>query len=127
MNLKNAWIEGNYLLEEGLEKYEQYGIESDHSCFNPRNHLLLHIQMELCFKTLKDIIKQRNDGMTRICYYISSELLVEIPEGVNYLHKQNPPIIHRDLKPSNILITHGINGRFAKLADFGLAKFHKFD
>jgi serine/threonine protein kinase len=53
--------------------------------------------------------------------------LIEILESVDYLHKQNPPIIHRDLKPSNILISFGINGRFAKLADFGLAKLHEFD
>jgi alpha-tubulin suppressor-like RCC1 family protein len=127
VELKNAWIEENYLLKEGFEKYEQYGIESDHSCFNPRNHLLLHIQMELCFKTLKELIKQRNGEKILFCYYISSELLIEILESVDYLHKQNPPIIHRDLKPSNILISFGINGRFAKLADFGLAKLHEFD
>ncbi len=127
VELKNAWIEENYLLKEGFEKYEQYGIESDHSCFNPRNHLLLHIQMELCFKTLKELIKQRNGEKILFCYYISSELLIEILESVDYLHKQNPPIIHRDLKPSNILISSGINGRFAKLTDFGLAKFHEFD
>jgi serine/threonine protein kinase len=28
------------------------------------------------------------------------------------------------LKPQNILITTGINGRFTKIADFGLATFH---
>jgi alpha-tubulin suppressor-like RCC1 family protein len=126
IELKTAWIEENYLLKEGYEKY-QHGIESDHRCFDPRNHLLLHVQMELCFKTLKDIINQRKDGMTRFGYYISNELLIEILESVDYLHKQNPPIIHRDLKPSNILITFGISGRFAKLADFGLAKLHEFE
>jgi serine/threonine protein kinase len=64
--------------------------------------------------------------MTPIEYYISSELFVEILESVNYLHKLNPPIIHRDLKPANILITNGLNGRFVKIADFGLAKYHTF-
>jgi hypothetical protein len=33
VELKTAWIEENYLLKEGYEKYEQYGIESDHRCF----------------------------------------------------------------------------------------------
>jgi alpha-tubulin suppressor-like RCC1 family protein len=127
VELKTAWIEQNYLLKEGLEKYEQYGIVSNHSCFDPRNPLLLHMQMEFCFKTLKELIKQRKDRMTRFGYYISSELLIEILESVYFLHKQNPPIIHRDLKPSNILISPGINGRFAKLADFGLAKLHEFE
>ncbi len=31
------------------------------------------------------------------------------------------------LKTTNILITDGTNGRFIKIADFGLATFHKFD
>jgi serine/threonine-protein kinase len=53
--------------------------------------------------------------------------LIEILESVDYLHKQNPPIIHRDLTPSNILIDFGINGRFVKLSDFGLAKFHQIE
>jgi hypothetical protein len=128
VEFKSAWIEENYLLKDRIENYvTKYNIESDHRLFDPKNHLLLHIQMELCFKTLKDIIKQTSRGMTRFGYYVSSELLIEILESVDYLHKQNPRIIHRDLKPSNILITFGINGRFAKLADFGLAKLHEFD
>jgi serine/threonine protein kinase len=35
-------------------------------------------------------------------------------------------IIHRDLKPANILITDGINGRFVKLADFGISVIHQY-
>jgi serine/threonine protein kinase len=63
--------------------------------------------------------------MTPLGYYISSQLFEEILESVDYLHKQK--IIHRDLKPNNILITDGTNGRFVKIADFGLATFHLFD
>jgi serine/threonine protein kinase len=84
--------------------------------------------MDLCNKTLGEICEEiSNDSflkekffLTPLGYYITSELLVEILEGVDYLHKQN--IIHRDLKPDNILITNGINGRFVKIADFGYAK-----
>jgi serine/threonine protein kinase len=65
--------------------------------------------------------------MSSIGYFISSELLIEILECFDNLHKQNPPIIHRDLKPSNILITFGIEGRFVKLEDFSSAKMHEFD
>ncbi len=97
------------------------------------NNEMLYIQMELCFNTLKKVIElkqmqfKRNqfEIMTSLEYYISSELFKEILEAVNYLHKQNPPIIHRDLKPTNILITEGLNGRFVKLCDFGLATFHE--
>ena len=62
--------------------------------------------------------------MTPLGYYISSELFIEILESVDDLHKQN--IIHRDLKPENILLTNGQNGRFIKIADFGLNVFHDF-
>jgi serine/threonine protein kinase len=49
--------------------------------------------------------------------------LTEIIECVNYLHGRN--VIHRDLKPANIFITNGTNGRFVKLADFGLSVIHE--
>jgi len=95
------------------------------------NNEILYIQMELCFSTLGDILLRKRtefqreefEVMSRLEYYISSELFKEILKGVNYLHKMK--IIHRDLKPSNILITDGTNGRFVKLADFGLATIHE--
>ena len=99
------------------------------------NNTILYIQMELCFNTLRKVLEMKQkefnreqfETMTPIEYYISSELFNEILESVNYLHKLNPPIIHRDLKPTNILITNGMNGRFVKIADFGLAELHMFD
>jgi serine/threonine protein kinase len=99
------------------------------------NQGILYIQMELCFNTLKIILRQKKrefnrnqfEIMTSLEYYISSELFKEILESVDYLHKLKPPIIHRDLKPTNILITNGMNGRFVKIADFGLAVVHEFE
>ncbi len=110
-----------------------YVVHYNHSWIE--NNETLYIQMELCFNTLKAIMKQKQNDfkrkrfevMTALEYYISSELFKEILEAVNYLHSLEPPIIHRDLKPNNILITEGLNGRFVKIADFGLATFHKFD
>ncbi len=101
--------------------------------FKPNKTLLLHIQMELCLMSLKEVMKKlnnelnqkRNEVMTPFGYYIASELSIEILESVDYLHKQK--VIHRDLKPNNILITDGMNGRFVKIADFGLATIHEFD
>ncbi len=63
--------------------------------------------------------------MTPLVYYISSELFIEILESVDHFHKQK--VIHIDLKPTNILITDGMNGRFVKIADFGLATIHEFE
>ncbi len=101
--------------------------------------ILLHIQMEFCCQTLKEVMKTlsqlflENDSKISKTsktwsYFISCELLIEIIECVDYLHKQNPPIIHRDLKPANILVSNGINGKFVKLliAHFGLSVIHEF-
>jgi len=86
----------------------------------------LFILLEYCFSNLGFILemnriqfrRQKFDSMTVPEYFISSELLKELLEGLNYLHKLRIPIVHRNLKPNNILITHGIDGKFVKLSDF---------
>jgi serine/threonine protein kinase len=110
-----------------------YVVHYNHSWIESNE--ILYIQMELCLNTLKGIMEQKQNDfkrkrfevMTPLEYYISSELLKEILEAVNYLHSLKPPIIHRDLKPTNILITEGLNGRFVKLCNFGLATIQEFD
>jgi serine/threonine protein kinase len=101
---------------------------------NHRNNgLLLYIEMELCDKTLKDVIEEiesnnsmkSNETLTRFSYNIASQLLIEILESVHFLHKQKPPIIHRDLKPESILFNREDN-RLIKIADFGLVAIHEF-
>jgi len=44
---------------------------------------------------------------------------MELLEGLDYLHSQDPPIIHRDIKPGNLKLTTRGN---IVLLDFGLAK-----
>jgi serine/threonine protein kinase len=130
VSIKSSWIENNYM---DFEDYMKDDVSSDHPVFDPRNTLLLHIQMEYCFKTLKDVIEQiiefkdkNKDLLSPIGYYIASKLSIELLECVHFIHKMDPPIIHRDLKPANILITNGNNGRFIKLADFGLSTIHEY-
>jgi hypothetical protein len=130
------WIEENTSSEVLMKTsgIMSSGISSSHRILDPKNTVLLHIQMEFCCQTLKEVIeyllnelRENAQQMNKsLCYFICCELLTEIIECVDYLHKQNPPIIHRDLKPANILITDGINGRFIKLGDFGLSVIHEF-
>lgn len=57
-----------------------------------------------------------------------SAILVDVAEGLSYLHAQNPAVIHRDLSPNNILLQKG-KGEIpiAKIADLGVAKAVKTD
>jgi serine/threonine protein kinase len=131
---KSIWIEDRYdLFEKHMKKCKSKSTLIDNHSIE--KSYVLFIQMELCFLTLKDAIEKINNElkqkifprMTRVGYYIACELMIELFEGVNYLHKLVPAVIHRDLKPSNILISFGTNGRFVKIADFGLSTLHEED
>jgi serine/threonine protein kinase len=52
----DVWLEENYYLINRFENYKNSGITPNLEVFNSNKTLLLHIQMELCYKTLKDII-----------------------------------------------------------------------
>ncbi|CAG2171930.1 unnamed protein product [Oppiella nova] len=89
--------------------------------------------MELCSHSLQKILqykpqvfgRQPGEPMNSIEFYISCHIFKEILECVQYLHDLKPPVIHRDLKPDNILVGKTLrNGRYLKVADFGLASLH---
>ncbi|KAI3365582.1 hypothetical protein L3Q82_010665 [Scortum barcoo] len=90
-------------------------------------HLMLYIQMQLCERSLKDWISDRNtrpkEEQTSRCPYgcVDTEhtlsLLRGILEGVEYIHSKG--IMHRDLKPRNIFL-HG-HDYHVRIGDFGLA------
>ncbi|XP_036937571.1 eukaryotic translation initiation factor 2-alpha kinase 1 isoform X1 [Acanthopagrus latus] len=90
-------------------------------------HLMLYIQMQLCERSLKDWISDRNnkpkEELTSTCPYgcVDTEhtlsLLRRILEGVEYIHSRG--IMHRDLKPRNIFL-HGHDSH-VRIGDFGLA------
>ena len=59
---------------------------------------------EIIEEIKKDSNLYSNEMLTELGFYITSEIFVQILNGVNYLHKQNKPIIHRDLNPWNIML-----------------------
>jgi alpha-tubulin suppressor-like RCC1 family protein len=132
----NYWVEDNCIkagdcIRDNKDNtlYSNESISYGHPVYNPNNTLLLHIQMEFCSKTFKQLMTELNisQSLDIINFYILCELFIELLECLNYLHSLKPPVIHRDLKPENILITDGMNGRFVKLCDFGLAVIHEFE
>jgi serine/threonine protein kinase len=74
--------------------------------------IYIYIEMEYYDKILVELINEfdsqinlkSNETLSTIGYYIASRIFIEILEGINYLHIQNPPLIHRDLKLTNILL-----------------------
>jgi len=109
----------------------------EHNCIEIKgkkeNCLIYYIQMDLCDITLGDLFKEFdsdcifkvNNQLTKIGYYIASQIFIEILNGVRYLNILN--IIHRDLKPDNILLQKESESGFVKIADFGLATIHDFN
>ena len=50
---------------------------------------------------------------------LKRSLLVDVVQGLLYLHSRNPPIIHRDLSARNVLLTSSL---VAKISDLGNAR-----
>ncbi|CAG9466881.1 unnamed protein product [Pedinophyceae sp. YPF-701] len=75
----------------------------------------------------KLLIHQMDFGQDREFYTIADALrwMLDIAEGLAYLHNVSPAVIHRDLKPENVLLdTRKASEATAKLVDFGLAKMY---
>ncbi len=118
-NLPREWIVSHF-----DAWFENYDYKSD-------EQLYLYIAMELCDKTLEDIINDMNsdpifkvnETLTPIGYYIASQLFIEILNGVLLLHQNN--LIHKDLNPCNILVKK--EGKaFIKIGDFGLTSIQEY-
>jgi serine/threonine protein kinase len=78
----------------------------------------LNIAMELADGSLRDRFEQcRREGKPGIPREELLDYLWQAAQGLDYLHEHK--VIHRDIKPENILL----QGKFAKVADFGVARF----
>ncbi|XP_019854169.1 PREDICTED: receptor-like kinase LIP2 [Amphimedon queenslandica] len=54
---------------------------------------------------------------------VKYDILLDVANGLNYLHNRTPPIIHRDLTAQNILLTKSFS---AKISDLGVSKIVDF-
>ena len=79
----------------------------------------LHIAMEIADGSLRDRLKQcKAAGQPGIPLVELLGYAVDAAEGLDFLHGKS--VLHRDIKPDNVLLFQG----HAKVADFGLARFH---
>ncbi|KAL3859983.1 hypothetical protein ACJMK2_010160 [Sinanodonta woodiana] len=91
--------------------------------FSLKMTVTLYIQMEICSKTLKLWMEERNQQYCNPsdflkCASTNMQIFRQILKAVDYIHSHG--VIHRDLKPCNIFL-QGEN-LHVKIGDFGLAR-----
>uniref|UniRef100_A0A3B3ZIQ2 Eukaryotic translation initiation factor 2-alpha kinase 1 n=1 Tax=Periophthalmus magnuspinnatus TaxID=409849 RepID=A0A3B3ZIQ2_9GOBI len=117
-------LDSSVMFEEGSSSNNELSNSSYDGVSKVQFHLMLYIQMQLCERSLKDWISERNaEPKLQPCPFahIDSErtlnILKNIIDGVEYIHSRG--IMHRDLKPRNIFL-HG-HDCHVRIGDFGLA------
>ena len=80
--------------------------------------------MELMDESLYDYMNK----LPKNAWMKKGSILLDVAEGLSYLHAQKPAVAHRDLSPKNILLKAG-KGEVpvAKVGDLGVAKIIKAD
>lgn len=88
----------------------------------PDRRLLPVMLMELMDKSLRVYLEA---PQTRVTLAAKNSILIDVAEGLSYLHNSNPPVVHRDLTPNNILLKLPCGKEsipVAKISDLGVAK-----
>ncbi|CAG2110295.1 unnamed protein product [Medioppia subpectinata] len=135
---RSAWLETS---AEARKRFVQYLEQTDSwvrkqyaEQLNRKHFAILHIQMDLCWYSLKRVLIQVleyfemmncREFLPPLGHYIGAELLAEIADALGRLHGAG--VIHRDIKPDNILIRYDTDRRFVRMGDFGLAVEHLHD
>ena len=90
------------------------------------DHGGIFIVLEYCDSGTLASYLNRNETAYRPPWFKRIGLLLDVSEGMAYLHFVHN-CIHRDLKSANVLLNrernHGVIRIRAKVADFGLARF----
>ena len=112
------------------DELEQVQHEVDlHGTLEPHENIVLFHGSETCKDFLWILTAYCEHGdLNKYCkehavsLALKFDLMIQVSEGIKFLHDLDPPIAHRDIKPSNILITMTNGKAVAKLCDLGIAK-----
>ena len=89
--------------------------------YYPGNQSLLPV---LVMERMQESLTSLVEKYSNIPLYVKLSILLDVSQGLWYLHSHHPPIVHRDLSPNNILL----NSHFvAKISDLGVAKVIQVD
>lgn len=103
-----------------LERLHHQNIISFHGSWVNRERQEVNFVTEILSSgTLKSFINK----VQVIRWKIAKRWAVQILNGLEYLHSQEPPVIHRDLKCENIFI-NGTSGDL-RIGDLGLSTVHR--
>ena len=100
--------------------------EHTHSC-----SIIMELMDEDLYELMQKRCESRCDGNPEcppFTIFEAVDIMLQVGEGMNYLHTLKPSIVHRDLKSSNILVkcvnvSDWESGYVqAKVTDFGLSK-----
>ncbi|XP_071739342.1 uncharacterized protein [Rutidosis leptorrhynchoides] len=94
--------------------------------FNTENRELILVYKFIVNGSLDDYLRSA-ERKINLNWCQRLQICLDIAQGLKYLHtnmKGKRKIIHRDIKSANILLDENWN---AKIADFGLSKFHPKD
>ena len=89
--------------------------------YNPGNQSLLPV---LVMERMQESLTSFVEKYPNIPMCVKLSLLLDVSQGLWYLHSHHPPIVHRDISPNNILLNkHCV----AKISDLGVAKVIQVD